>query len=117
MFKHIRAALLAFFAAAMLATASTGVSAAVDINKASLAELEAVKGVGTATAAKILDERKKASFKDWADLMQRVGGIKQARAGKLSEAGLTVNGEAFKPAAASADKAAKPADGKVPAKK
>lgn len=114
MFKHIRAALLAVIAAVAMVAASPGAFAAVDINKASLAELEAVKGVGTATAGKILDERKKAAFKDWNDLMQRVGGIKQSRAGKLSEAGLTVNGKAFEPAAAvPTDKAAKPADPKA----
>jgi len=87
MFKHI-------LAAAWLACAAAS-AFAVDINKASLAELEAVKGVGTSTAAKLLDERKKSSFKDWHDVMQRVGGIKEARAGKLSAAGLTVNGEAY----------------------
>ena len=58
MFKKILAALLACFAAAAFAS--------VDINKANQAELEAVKGVGTVTAGKILDERKKGSFKDWA---------------------------------------------------
>jgi len=94
MFKHI-------LAAAWLACAAAG-AFAVDINKASLAELEAVKGVGTSTAAKLLDERKKSSFKDWHDVMQRVGGIKEARAGKLSAAGLTVNGEAYVGAAKSA---------------
>ena len=42
--------------------------AAVDVNNATQAELEAVKGIGPGIAAKILDERKKAPFKDWADL-------------------------------------------------
>jgi len=105
MFKKILATLLACFAAAAFAS--------VDINKANQAELEAVKGVGTVTAGKILTERKKGSFKDWADVMQRVGGIKDAKAGKLSAAGLTVNGSAFTASPASADKAAK---GKKPAK-
>ena len=101
MFKNILAALLAFCAAAAFA--------AVDINKANQAELEAVKGLGTVTAAKILDERKKGSYKDWNDVMQRVGGIKEAKASKLSGAGLTVNGQAFAaaPGAKSADKPAK----------
>jgi len=98
MFKKILAALLACFAAAAFAS--------VDINKANQAELEAVKGVGTVTAGKILDERKKGSFKDWADVMQRVGGIKDAKAGKLSSAGLTVNGSAFTASPASSDKRA-----------
>jgi competence protein ComEA len=101
MFKKILAALLACYAAAAFA--------AVDINKANQAELEAVKGVGTATAGKIIDERKKGSFKDWADVMQRVGGIKDAKAGKLSTAGLTVNGAGF---TASPTSDGKPAKGK-----
>ncbi len=102
MFKNILAALLAFCAAAAFA--------AVDINKANQAELEAVKGLGTVTAGKILDERKKGSYKDWNDVMQRVGGIKEAKANKLSTAGLTVNGESFKataPGSTSVDKPAK----------
>jgi competence protein ComEA len=104
MFKSILAALLAFCAAAAFA--------AVDINKANLAELEAVKGLGTVSAGKILDERKKGSYKDWNDVMQRVGGIKEAKASKLSAAGLTVNGEAFKAAAPSGKAADKPAKAK-----
>ena len=99
MFKHILATLLAFAAATAFA--------AVDINKANLAELEAVKGVGTSTAAKIVDERKNGSFKDWSDVMQRVSGIKDAKAGKLSAAGLTVNGQGYAPPAKLADKAGK----------
>jgi competence protein ComEA len=87
MFKRILAALLAFVAVAAFA--------AVDINKATQAELEGVKGVGTATAVRILDARKKGEFKNWGDVMQRVAGVKSAKAGKLSAAGLTVNGQAF----------------------
>ncbi|HEX6703576.1 MAG TPA: DUF655 domain-containing protein [Albitalea sp.] len=101
MLKKLFAALLALCAAAALA-------AGVDINKASQAELEALKGIGPSAATKILAERQKGSFKDWGDVMQRVGGIKQAKAAKLSEAGLTVNGEGFKGApAAKGDKPAK----------
>jgi competence protein ComEA len=51
MIKKILAALLALFAAAAFA--------AVDANKATQAELEAVKGIGPGIATKILDERKK----------------------------------------------------------
>jgi competence protein ComEA len=88
MFKQIIAVTLAFFAAAAFAS--------VDINKANQAELEAVKGLGTVTAGKIIDERKKGEFKNWADVQQRMHGIKDARATKLSNAGLTVAGEAYK---------------------
>jgi competence protein ComEA len=84
--------------------------AAVDVNKATQAELEAVKGIGPATATKILDERKKAPFKDWADLITRVKGVGDANAVKFSDAGLTVGGASFKGAApASGTKDAKPA--------
>jgi len=88
MFKQVIAIALAFFAAAAFAS--------VDINKANQAELEAVKGLGTVTAGKIIEERKKGEFKNWSDVQQRMHGIKDARATKLSNAGLTVAGEAYK---------------------
>ncbi|HEV7914093.1 MAG TPA: DUF655 domain-containing protein [Albitalea sp.] len=100
MLKKLIAVLLALFTAVAFA--------AVDVNKATQADLEAVKGIGPSAASKILTERKKGSFKDWNDVMERVGGIKEARAVKLSDAGLTVNGEGFKGGAAKkADKPAK----------
>lgn len=104
MFKKLLATLLALFAAAAFA--------AVDVNKATQAELESVKGIGPAISAKILDERKKAPFKDWNDLVERVKGVGDASASKLSTGGLTVNGAAFTgaPAApATAKKDDKPA--------
>jgi competence protein ComEA len=91
MIKKFLTSLLALFAAASFA--------AVDINKATVADLDSIKGIGPATSAKMLDERKASPFKDWADLIQRVPGIGDKRAAKLSAEGLTVNGDAFKPAA------------------
>jgi competence protein ComEA len=79
----------------VLSLAAATCLAAADINKASQAELESVKGIGPAMSGKILDERKKAPFKDWADVMERVKGVKQATAAKFSSAGLTVNGGTF----------------------
>lgn len=69
--------------------------AAVDVNQASQAELESVKGIGPAVSARILEERKKATFKDWADLIDRVKGIGPGNAVRYSEAGLTVAGAAY----------------------
>jgi competence protein ComEA len=99
---------------AMMATAIA--FAAVDVNKATPAELDSIKGIGPGTADKIIKARKAGDFKDWNDFTARVAGIKDARAAKLSAAGLTVNGAAFAgapaaPAAAKkgADKAAAPA--------
>lgn len=68
---------------------------AADANKANEAELDAIKGLGPASTARILKARADGPFKDWADLMQRVKGIKQGTAKKLSAAGLTVNGQSY----------------------
>lgn len=82
--------------------------AAVDVNKATQAELDAIKGIGPGTAAVIMAERKKGDFKDWADFESRVKGIKDKRAAKLSDAGLTIGGASFsaKPTVAVAKPAA-----------
>ena len=101
MFKRFLAALFALIAATAFA--------AVDVNKATQAELEGIKGIGPAIAGKILDERKKGSFKDWTDLVDRVKGVGDANAAKFSAEGLTVNGSGFKGAAAKPAAEAKPA--------
>ena len=132
MLKKLLFTLLALFAAAAFA--------AVDANKADQTALETIKGIGPAISGKIIEERKKSPFKDWPDMVERVKGVGEGNAAKFSEAGLTVNGAAFKgapakPAAAEAKKdeakadkkaatapdakasAAKPADVKAPAAK
>jgi competence protein ComEA len=96
MIKKIIAGMLALFAAAAFA--------AVDANKATQAELEAIKGIGPAVATKIIDERKKGAFKDWNDMVERVKGVGEGNAAKFSTEGLTVNGAAFKGAAPAAMK-------------
>lgn len=74
--------------------------AAVDVNKATEAELDGIKGIGPVTSKLIMSERKKGEFKSWEDFIKRVKGVGDDKASKLSEAGLTVNGAAFKGAAA-----------------
>jgi len=93
---------------AVLALASAAAFAVVDVNKASQAELESIKGIGPAMSAKILDARKTGSFKDWSDLQARVKGVRAGNSTKFSNDGLTVNGAAFS-AIAVADASAKPA--------
>ena len=78
---------------------------ALEINQANEAELDSVRGLGPNATARILEARAQGPFKDWADLMQRVKGIKARNAVKLSEAGLTVNQQPY---------AAPAADAKVP---
>jgi competence protein ComEA len=107
MLKKILAIVAMLYAAASFA--------AVDVNKATAAELDGIKGIGPGISAKILDERKKGNFKDWNDFIERVKGIGETNAAKFSAEGVTVNGAGFKgvsatPAAKKDDKpAAKPA--------
>lgn len=102
MFKKILAVSAMLFAAASFA--------AVDVNKGSAADLDGLKGVGPAMSKRILDARQKGEFKDWGDFMERVKGVKEKKAAKLSAEGLTVNGKAFTaPAAAPKGPAAKTA--------
>jgi competence protein ComEA len=109
MFRQLLTSLVAAFAI-------TAAHAAVDVNKASQAELETVKGIGPALSTKILDARKSGTFKDWDDFVDRVGGVGPGNAARFSQAGLTVNSAAYSAApgaaAAAADKPArKPAKG------
>lgn len=78
---------------------AAGVQAAVDVNRATEADLDGLKGLGPATTRLILAERAQAPFRSWADLLARVKGLGPASAARLSAEGLTVNGEAFTPAA------------------
>ena len=88
MLKKILAIVAMLYAAASFA--------AVDVNKATAAELDSVKGIGPSISTKILDERKKGSFKDWQDFIERVKGIGEGNAARFSAEGLTVNGSDFK---------------------
>ena len=93
--------------------------AAVDVNKASAAELDGIKGIGPSLSGKILKERNKGNYKDWPDLMHRVSGMGEKSSAKFSAQGLTVNGSGYQEGAAnSASEPAKgkPADKSKPAK-
>jgi len=92
MLKKILAVLVMLYAAVAMA--------AVDVNKASEADLDGVKGIGPVTSKLILSERKKGEFKSWDDFIARVKGIGESKAAKLSAEGLTINGSAYKAAAA-----------------
>ncbi len=80
-------------AAALWCVASS--FAAVDLNKATVAELDSIKGIGPSLSRAILAERKTAPFSSWPDFIGRVRGVKEATAIKLSNGGLTVQGQSF----------------------
>ena len=69
--------------------------AADGVNKATEAELEAIKGIGPAIAGKIIDERKKGSFKDWNDMVGSVKGVGGRQCREVLGRRVTVNGAAF----------------------
>lgn len=101
MFKKI----LAFFAAMFMVAAF----AAVDVNKATEAELDGIKGIGPVTTKLIMSERKKSEFKNWDDFVARVKGVGDKSAAKFSAEGLTVSGAKYEsPSAAPAKKTGKP---------
>ena len=87
MFRQLIAIALAAFA--------LNAFAAVDVNQASQAELETVKGIGPGLSGKILAARKTSSFKDWTDFVDRVPGVGPGNANRFSQAGLTVGGKTY----------------------
>jgi competence protein ComEA len=107
MYKKLLSLLVAAFAATAFA--------AVDVNTAGPADLDSIKGIGPGTSTKILEVRKNGKFKDWSDLIDRMPGIGEKRAAKLSAEGLTVNGEAFRPAVTASKKVADKAEKSAPA--
>jgi competence protein ComEA len=89
-----RRAAVAMLCAAACTLASAAPSA-LDLNTASLAQLEALGGVGTALAARMIDERARRPFADWVDAQKRLKGLGPKLAAQLSEQGLTVNGAPY----------------------
>lgn len=66
---------------------------ALEINGASRADLEQLRGVGVTLADKMLKERDKAPFAGWEDLRARVKGLGARRVQEWQGQGVTVNGE------------------------
>lgn len=81
--------------AALAAVFSLGAVAGVEINQATAAELDGIRGIGPGTSSRILEARQKGPFADWNDLIARVKGIGPASAARLSGEGVRVGGAAF----------------------
>ncbi|TDA45289.1 ComEA family DNA-binding protein [Burkholderia pyrrocinia] len=89
--------LLMLFVALSLSLAA-GFAAAVEVNTADQAALEAVKGLGPVKSKAIIDERtKNGPFKDADDLANRVKGLGTKSVGHLEENGLTIGGSSTPP--------------------
>lgn len=87
-------------ALAATAIAACSLAGATEVNTASQAELEKVRGIGTSLSKRLIDERSKKPFVDWSDLAERVRGVGPSSAQRLSEAGLKVNGKPYAAAVA-----------------
>lgn len=77
-------------AAFVLAWALAAPALALDANRATAAELETVRGIGPALAARIVEARRERPFSDLDDVGARVRGIGEAKLRRLREAGLVV---------------------------
>ncbi len=72
-------------------------------------DLDGLAGLGPALTRRVLTERERAPFADWADLQRRVPGIGPAKAAQLSAQGLRIQGQAWPgPRTARGPAAAKP---------
>jgi competence protein ComEA len=73
------------FVCSMLAAFAVAAFGAVDVNTGNQAALESIKGVGPALSSRIIAEREKSAFKNWADVVDRVKGLGEGYAAKLSD--------------------------------
>jgi competence protein ComEA len=87
-----RARTLTLLAASLLLSLSGW---ALEVNDATEAQLDGVRGLGPSQTARILQAREAGPFKNWTDFMARVKGIKAPTAAKLSTQGLTVGGTPY----------------------
>lgn len=92
--RRLRAGLLPLWLVAWFAVLGvvSGASLAVDANTASADELQTIRGIGPAMAARIVEARQREPFQDLEDLRSRVRGIGDKNLGKMRDAGLEVGG-------------------------
>jgi len=68
-----------------------------DLARINRAQLEQLRGIGPPLADAILAERAVRPFVDWPDLIERVRGIREAKARQLSAQGLRIAGRPYQP--------------------
>ena len=86
--------------------------ALIELNTATEAELDGLKGLGPATTRRILAERQAGGrFQDWPDFSRRVKGMGSTTTQRLSQDGLVIEGQpapAPSPSSSSSSSAATP---------
>lgn len=86
--RHTRAGMMALMTVAGMGSFS---AFALDVNRATQSELQAIKGVGPRTAQIIVQERQRAGhFESMQDLSERVRGIGLKKLQTMQQAGLAV---------------------------
>lgn len=95
--RHALSSMVLSVAAALSLLGPCHVQAAVEANHATALDLESIKGIGPATASKILEQRNRQRFENWQDFIRRVPGVGEKKATRMSDHGLTVNGQRFGP--------------------
>ena len=68
---------------------------ALEINQASEAELDGLRGIGPPFTRRLLAAREERLFTDWQDLRSRVKGMGPKLSQSLSDQGLRVNGHSY----------------------
>jgi competence protein ComEA len=66
---------------------------AADLNTATRAEIEAVRGVGVVLTDRILDQRKLKPFQNWQDALKRVKGLGKRNIAGFRDADMRIAGE------------------------
>ena len=75
----------------------TAPALALDLNLATEAELDGLSGVGPAFTARVMQARAERPFLNWADFMQRVKGVREPTALKLSRQGARIQQQTYTP--------------------
>jgi competence protein ComEA len=78
-----------------VAPSAAEAASGLEINTATRARLESIRGIGPTLAEAILAARQERLFTDWEDVVRRIHGVGPASARRLSAAGLRVAGRAF----------------------
>ena len=79
------------FLPALLISLSSAMAA--DINTATRAEIEAVRGVGVVLTDRIIEQRKIKPFQSWQDAQKRVRGLGKRNVAGFRDADMRINGQ------------------------